>query len=148
MLVQLYKIISLPVEGKRTSMSFKVYVALGFHINFYHSWRGDTPDEAGFGTDIRVIRKVLEILNNANGQGLKSRAYWDTEVYWTFQEILPKHSPDILDGIRRRVEAGWDEMVVGPFNNGANHAATTDEFGLRCLGYGKSMGQRIEAALR
>ena len=109
-------------------MSFKVYVALGFHINFYHSWRGDTPDEAGFGTDIRVIRKVLEILNNANGQGLKSRAYWDTEVYWTFQEILPKHSPDILDGIRRRVEAGWDEMVVGPFNNGANHAATTDEF--------------------
>ncbi len=109
-------------------MSFKVYVALGFHINFYHSWRGDTPDEAGFGTDIRVIRKVLEILNRANGQGLKSRAYWDTEVYWTFQEILPKHSPDILEGIRRRVEAGWDEIVLGPFNNGANHAATTDEF--------------------
>ena len=109
-------------------MSFKVYVALGFHINFYHSWRGDTPDEAGFGTDIRVIRKVLEILDRANQQGLKARAYWDTEVYWTFQEILPKHSPDILEGIRRRVEAGWDEIVVGPFNNGANHAATTDEF--------------------
>jgi hypothetical protein len=109
-------------------MSYKVYVALGFHINFYHSWRGDTPDEAGFGTDIRVIRKVLEILDHANREGLKSRAYWDTEVYWTFQEILPKHSPDILEGIRRRVEAGWDEIVPGPFNNGANHAATREEF--------------------
>jgi hypothetical protein len=109
-------------------MSHKVYVALGFHINFYHSWRGDTPDEAGFGTDIRVIRKVLGVLNRANQEGLKCRAYWDTEVYWTFQEILPKYSPDILEGIRRRVIAGWDEIVPGPFNNGANHAATTDEF--------------------
>jgi hypothetical protein len=109
-------------------MDFKVYVALGFHINFYHSWRGDTPDEAGFGTDIRVIRKVLEILNRSNRAGLKSRAYWDTEVYWTFQEILPKYSPDILEGIRDRVHSGLDEVVPGPFNNGANHAATKDEF--------------------
>jgi hypothetical protein len=109
-------------------MDFKVYVSLGFHINFYHSWRGDTPDEAGFGTDIRVIREVLKILNRANDAGLKARAYWDTEVYWTFQEILPRHSPDILEGMRRRVEAGLDEIVLGPFNNGANHAATADEF--------------------
>jgi len=65
MMKLLYKIISLPAEGNRSSMSFKVYVALGFHINFYHSWRGDTPDEAGFGTDIRVIRKVIEMLDRA-----------------------------------------------------------------------------------
>jgi hypothetical protein len=128
MMTLLYKIILLPAWQKGISMSIKVYVALGFHINFYHSWRGDTPDEAGFGTDIRVIRKVIEILNRANKAGLKSRAYWDTEVYWTFQEILPKHSPDILDGIRHRLESGWDEIVAGPFNNGANHAATADEF--------------------
>lgn len=109
-------------------MNFKVFVTPGFHINFYHSWRGDTPDEAGFGTDIRVIREIIKTLNRANAAGLKARCYWDTEVYWTFQEILPKHSPDILDGIRRRVDAGLDEIVLGPFNNGANHAATTDEF--------------------
>jgi hypothetical protein len=109
-------------------MNYKVYVTLGFHINFYHSWRGDTPDEAGFGTDIRVIREILKILNRANESGLKTRGYWDTEVYWTFQKILPKHSPDILAGIRHRVDAGLDEIVLGPFNNGANHAATADEF--------------------
>jgi len=109
-------------------MDYKVYVTLGFHINFYHSWRGDTPDEAGFGTDIRIIREVIKILDRANEAGLKARGYWDTEVYWTFQEILPKHSPDILTDIRRRVDAGLDEIVLGPFNNGANHAATEDEF--------------------
>jgi hypothetical protein len=109
-------------------MNYKVYVTLGFHINFYHSWRGDTPDEAGFGTDIRVIREIIKTLDRANAAGLQARGYWDTEVYWTFQEILPKHSPNILEDIRRRVEAGLDEIVLGPFNNGANHAATTDEF--------------------
>jgi hypothetical protein len=109
-------------------MVYKVYITLGFHINFYHSWRGDTPDEAGFGTDIRVIRGILAMLDRANTAGLQARGYWDTEVYWTFQEILPKHSPDLLEGIRRRVQAGLDEIVLGPFNNGANHAATADEF--------------------
>lgn len=109
-------------------MDYRVYVTLGFHINFYHSWRGDSPDEAGFGTDIRVIRELLRMLNEANDAGLDARGYWDTEVYWTFQEILPRHSPDILDGIRKRVESGLDEIVLGPYNNGANHAATREEF--------------------
>jgi hypothetical protein len=78
-------------------MKYKVYVSLGFHINFYHSWRGDTPDEAGFGTDIRVVRRILEILNKANTKGLQARGYWDTEVYWTFENILPSHAPDIIE---------------------------------------------------
>jgi hypothetical protein len=109
-------------------MNYKVYVMLGFHINFYHSWRGDTPDEAGFGTDIRVIRGILDLLDQANAAGKQARGYWDTEVYWTFQEIIPKHCPDILERMRARVVAGQDEIVPGPFNNGANHAATADEF--------------------
>ena len=41
----------IPTIGKTTTS--KVYVALGFHTNLYHSYRGDTPDEAGFGKDIR-----------------------------------------------------------------------------------------------
>jgi len=109
-------------------MDHKVFVMLGFHINFYHSWRGDTPDEAGFGTDMRVIRGILDILERANAAGKKARGYWDTEVYWTFQEILPKYCPDILERMRLRVAAGLDEIVLGPFNNGANHAATAGEF--------------------
>lgn len=109
-------------------MDYKVYIMLGFHINFYHSWRGDTPDEAGFGTDMRVIRGILDILDRANAAGKRARGYWDTEVYWTFQEILPRHCPDILEKMRARVESGQDEIVLGPFNNGANHAATADEF--------------------
>jgi hypothetical protein len=106
----------------------KIYVMLGFHTSFHHSWRGDTPDEAGFGTDIRVVRQILRILEGMEADGLQARSYWDLDVYWTLQEILPHHAPDILDGIRRRVETGLDEIVLGPYNNGANHAATEREF--------------------
>lgn len=108
--------------------NLKVHVLLGMHVNFYHSWRGDTPDESGFGVDMRVIRGVLDILERANAAGQQARVYWDSEVYWTFQEIVPKYCPDVLQRIRARVAAGLDEIVPGPFNNGANHAATEDEF--------------------
>ncbi|MGQ9490284.1 MAG: fibronectin type III domain-containing protein [Anaerolineae bacterium] len=105
----------------------KVYVALGFHVNCYHSWRGDTPDEAGFGTDIRIMREILRMLNDANRCGLQARGYWDWEVYYSVQQILPRHAADILAGVRARVAAGLDEIVLGPYNNGANHAATEAE---------------------
>ncbi len=107
--------------------SRKVYVALGMHGNFYHSWRGDTPDEAGFGTDIRVVREILRILDDANERGLDARAYWDTDNLFTLEEILPAHAPDILSGIRRRVLAGHDEIVLAPYNNGLFSAMTADE---------------------
>ena len=35
----------------------KIFLAFRFHVNFYHSYRGDTPDELGFGKDVRIIRK-------------------------------------------------------------------------------------------
>lgn len=41
-------------------MCAKVYVMLGFHTSFYHSWRGDTPDRASVGTDIRMVREMLK----------------------------------------------------------------------------------------
>jgi hypothetical protein len=109
------------------SMSHKVYLMLGFHVSFYHSWRGDSPDEAGFGTDIRVVREILKMLDRADRQGWPVRGYWDFDVYWNMA-IIPRHAPDILDGIRQRVQAGPDEIIPMPFNNGANHAATEDEF--------------------
>ena len=105
----------------------KVYVILGFHGNFYHSWRGDTPDEAGFGTDIRVVRGILRMLDQANARGLDARGYWDTDHLFTFESILPEHAPDIIEGIRRRVAAGRDEILLMPYDNGLLHAMTRHE---------------------
>jgi hypothetical protein len=105
----------------------KVYVMLGMHSNFYHSWRGDTPDEAGFGTDIRIVRALLAMLDEANARGLDARAYWDTDHLFTYETILPRFAPDIIEGIRRRVAEGHDEVILAPYDNGLFGAMTEDE---------------------
>ncbi|MCJ7622192.1 MAG: hypothetical protein MUO76_01720, partial [Anaerolineaceae bacterium] len=112
---------------KSKQKAHKIYVTLGFHTNLYHSWRGDTPDEAGFGTDIRLAREILRMLNEANESGLQACGYWDSDVYWILEGIIPTHAADIIAGIRQRVMSGQDEIVLGSYNNGANHAATERE---------------------
>lgn len=107
---------------------YHVYVMLGLHMNFYHSWRGDEPDETGFGTDIRVVREVLRLLNEANERGWDARVYWDFEIHWTVEQILPRYAPDLLEAIRARVERGLDEVLPGPYNNGLTSAQTEREW--------------------
>jgi hypothetical protein len=116
------------IRDRGEDVPYKVYVILGFHASFYHSWRGDTPDEAGFGTDIRLVREIIKMLDQANAEGLQARGYWDFDVYWTLEQIIPTYAPDIIEDIRRRVQSGQDEVLPGPYNNGANHAATEEEF--------------------
>lgn len=116
-----------PARSATPASDATIYVALGFHTNFYHSWRGDTPDEAGFGTDIRVVRGILDILDRANAQGLDARAYWEFDNLFTLESILPRYAPDIIERVRQRVAAGVDEVILAPYNNGMFSAMTEEE---------------------
>lgn len=51
-------------------MSYSVYVGFGFHVNCYHSYRGDTCDSLGFGSDIRIIQSIIDTLDRCNAQGI------------------------------------------------------------------------------
>ncbi|MES3039504.1 MAG: fibronectin type III domain-containing protein, partial [Bdellovibrionota bacterium] len=85
------------------------------------------PDDAGFGFDYRIIKSSIEKLNRANKANLKAKAYWDFAANnWTLGEFVPKHFPDLLTLWKSRDPK--DEFVIGPYNNGANSAATKKEF--------------------
>lgn len=116
-----------PGLAKKSDCPYKVYVILGFHANMYHSWRGDTNDEAGFGQDIRIVRAILKMLDEANQNGLDARGYWEGESLFTLEDIVPKHAPDIIADIKRRIEAGLDEFMPAPYSNTLFSAATADE---------------------
>jgi len=109
-------------------MSHKVHIAFGFHVNCYHSYRGDTPDETGFGGDIRIIRKIIALLNELNDRGIPAKGTWDFENAYSLEEILPKYAPDIIEGVRERVEKRGDENIIMGYNNGALGAMTPEEF--------------------
>ena len=71
----------------------KVHLAFRFHINFYHSYRGDKPDETGFGKDMRIIRYILDTLI-VKTPPRQCQSTWDSENYFTLEkltQILPRY---------------------------------------------------------
>ncbi len=109
-------------------MDAHIYLAFRFHGNFYHSYRGDTPDELGFGKDIRIIRHILCALDDLNARGIPVCGTWDFENYFSLQEIMPAHCPDIIEAMQRRARQGRDEFQLMSYNNGLISAHTAREF--------------------
>lgn len=100
-------------------MQHKIHIAYGFHVNCYHSYRGDTNDALGFGSDLRIIRKIIASLDRLNAEGIPVKGTWDTENFFSLEQILPQYAPDIIEGIRRRVKERGDENIIMGYSNGA-----------------------------
>ena len=105
----------------------KIHVAYGFHVNCYHSYRGDTNDENGFGSDIRIIRGIIDTLDRLNDEGIPVKGTWDFENFFSLEQILPAHAPDIIEGVSRRVRERGDENIIMGYSNGAHGAMTAQE---------------------
>lgn len=106
----------------------RIHLAFRFHVNFYHSYRGDSLDERGIGKDIRIIRGILDDLDSLEAEGIHARCAWDIENCYTLELYLPRHAPDILARIRTRVARGLDEVELMAWNNGLMTAHTKAEF--------------------
>ncbi len=116
------------IGGAKPTGDPKVYLAFGFHGNLYHSFRVDTNDEAGFGKDIRIMRKTIETLDAYNQAGVPVKGVWDIENLFSLQETLPKYAPDIIENIKRRISENGDEVILMSYNNGLASASTKKEF--------------------
>ncbi|MBR2714619.1 MAG: DUF4062 domain-containing protein, partial [Ruminococcus sp.] len=68
----------------------KIHVAYGFHVNCYHSYRGDTNDNLGFGSDIRIIRKILDVLLTADciPAGMEAFVATDAEQFEVIKQVI------------------------------------------------------------
>jgi len=106
----------------------RIHLAFRFHVNFYHSYRGDSLDEQGIGKDIRIIRGILDDLDRLNQEGLEVRGTWDIENYYSLETMMRHHSPDLIERIRERVKDGRDEVELMSYNNGLVSACTCEEF--------------------
>ena len=114
-----------PCRGE-TPPARRVYVTLGFHANFYHSWRGDTPDDAGFGTDIRVVREILRMLDNANARASTHGATGSPTSTSPWKRSCPSTRPTSSTGSAGD-SPGLDEILVAPYDNGILSGMTEDE---------------------
>ncbi len=108
-------------------MEYNIHIAYGFHVNCYHSYRGDTNDEQGFGSDLRIIRKIISTLDKLNEEGIPVKGTWDSENFFSLEQILPEYAPDIIEGMKRRVNENGDENIIMGYSNGALSAMQEDE---------------------
>ena len=106
----------------------KIHVAYGFHVNCYHSYRGDTNDNFGFGSDIRIINKILDVMTDLNKKGIPVKGTWDSENFFSLEKILPEYAPEIIEKMKDRVKNYGDENIIMGYNNGALSAMSEDEF--------------------
>ncbi|MGN0468716.1 MAG: hypothetical protein ACI4GY_08345 [Acutalibacteraceae bacterium] len=108
-------------------MEHKIHVGFGFHVNCYHSYRGDTNDNLGFGSDIRIIRKILDILTDFNKKGIPVKGTWDSENFFSLEQILPQYAPDIIEKMKERTAKYGDEQIIMGYSNGALGAMNSEE---------------------
>lgn len=111
-----------------SEMDYKIHIAYGFHVNCYHSYRGDTNDSLGFGSDIRIIRKILDTLTQLNLEGIPVKGTWDCENFFSLEKILPEYAPDIIEKMKDRVTNHGDEQIIMGYSNGALSAMNDEEF--------------------
>ena len=118
-------------EGSTEPAGGTVYLAFSMHTNLYHSFRGNSDGEDGFGKDIRVIRNTLDWLDTLP----EVHADWDIENFFSIDGgegygygWLKTDAPDIIERIRARREAGQDGIRLMSWNNGLVSWQTFEEF--------------------
>ncbi len=101
-----------------------VSLALSMHVNLYHSYRGNSNDDDGYGLDLDVMRTTLHWLADRPDV----HADWDMDNAWSTDDWLQTDGADVLAEIQARVAAGTDDVRLMSWNNGAMPAHTRAEF--------------------
>ncbi len=112
-----------PTAGVPTSDA-KVHIALSFHVNLYHSYRGDSNTDDGYGIDLDVMRNTMDWLERHP----RARADWDFETHFSLGEWMQTDGADVLARLQQRVASGTDEVRPMSWNNGAMANHTEAEF--------------------
>ncbi len=112
----------------------RIFFVISPHINYYHSYRGDSKGPSGFGHDLRTMAEILSQIEAIEAKGLCGgtvRVTWDyADLFWSVQ-LQKEYQPDILDKVIERCRAGKDEALIGSWGNVAMSWLDAEEFRLQ-----------------
>ncbi|MFX1280823.1 MAG: hypothetical protein ACFFA3_15715, partial [Promethearchaeota archaeon] len=109
----------------------KIYFALSPHINYYHSYRGDSKGVAGFGKDIEIMEMILDTLDMIEDEGFSfgsMKISWDyADTFWSIQ-LQREFQESVLDRVIERCKQKKDEVIIGSWANVGQAMLDTEEF--------------------
>ena len=113
----------------------EIFFVMSPHINYYHSYRGDSRGTDGFGLDLKIMDKILDTVHDCEAEGLcdgNIKISWDySDLYWSIQ-LQQKFQPDILEQVINRVKLGKDEVIIGSWGNNILPILDTEGFLQQC----------------
>ncbi|MFX1353029.1 MAG: hypothetical protein ACFFGP_03625 [Promethearchaeota archaeon] len=109
----------------------KIYFVISPHINYYHSYRGDSRGITGFGKDLELMQAFIDKLDEIEDIGYSfgnMRVTWDyADTFWSIQ-LQKEYQQDVLDRVIERCIKGKDEVLIGSWSNVAQPILDTEEF--------------------
>lgn len=109
----------------------QIYLVLSPHLNYYHSFRGDSEGTSGFGLDLEIMDNIVKTVSRLEDQGYsqgKIPISWDyADLFFTIP-LQQKYQPDILKIVKKRLQANLDEVTVGSWGNCAPSILDGEEF--------------------
>ncbi len=109
----------------------KIFFVISPHINYYHSYRGDSRGRDGFGTDLTTMRAILDKLDEIEEKGFSfkdMKITWDYgDTFWSIQ-LQQEYQQDVLERVIERCKKGKDEVLIGSWGNVAKPMLDSEEF--------------------
>jgi hypothetical protein len=109
----------------------RIFFCISPHINYYHSYRGDSIGPAGFGHDLRTMAGILSQIEAIEAKGLCGgvvRVTWDyADLFWSVQ-LQQAYQPDVLEKVIERCRAGKDDVLIGSWGNVGQPWLDAEEF--------------------
>ena len=111
-------------------MDKRIYFVISPHINYYHSYRGDSKGKSGFFKDLKIMEGILNQLDVLESEGFsngKIRLTWDyADIFWSIQ-LQKEYQNEVLDRVIERCKKGKDEVLIGSWANIAQAILDTEE---------------------
>lgn len=109
----------------------KIYFVISPHINYYHSYRGDSRGITGFGKDLKQMKAIVDKLDEIEDMGYSfgnMRVTWDyADTFWSIQ-LQKEYQQEVLERVIERCKKGKDEVLIGSWSNVAQPILNTEEF--------------------
>ncbi|MDB4433193.1 hypothetical protein N9166_00465, partial [bacterium] len=109
----------------------RIFLVISPHINYYHSYRGDSSGPAGFGHDLTTMATILSQIEAIEAEGLCGgtvRVTWDyADLFWSVQ-LQKEYQPEVFAKVIARCQAGKDDVLLGSWGNVGQPWLDAEEF--------------------
>ena len=115
---------------KKKKQGKKIVLGFRFSLNFLRplSTFNKNSDNRRLEKNLKRLRLLLHALDRLNSRGITVNVAWSIGSSYSLNSILKGLCPDLLEHIKYRVDIGYDEINLSPYNQAILPLLLPNEF--------------------